>query len=452
MVVALGLILIWAAPAYGETFLPSSHPKVKTTQTIYDRLVRTIGDSRTPPDFRMVAGKAAQFDVALYSASRRVIYVEEEFYDLVQASLSSSASQALALILGHELAHFYRNHAWAEDFNRSFAQRQIMPLDKSTAPGGSFPVETAIERRRLEAEADYFAGFYGYLAGYPTVTIAPQLFDSVYAHYQYNPALPAYEHLRQRKETAREAQYKLLSLIPLFEAGVQSLLIRDYDSAGRIFNRVATDFPSPEVFSNAAVADILAALQGDSLTDRRFVYPVEIDPDTRLSGETKRGPMDLTPEEQAERRRTLLDRAKRTLEKVTKLQSSYVPAHINLACVYDLLDEYDLATIEAHTAISLSQSQELPVSLAHARTITGIVLAHRGHHEQSIQEFKRAAELGDRTAAQNLAAARYIGAERRPDRHRCRISSRDSRRHQHRRHLREGFPPHGRDSHPRSLG
>ncbi|MDP9132624.1 MAG: neutral zinc metallopeptidase, partial [Nitrospirota bacterium] len=302
MFFALGLILIWTVPSHGETFLPASHPKVKASRDVYERLIRTIGDARMPPDLRLVAGKASTFDVALYVPSRRAIYLEEEFYDLLQSTLSSNHSQGLALILGHELAHFYRNHTWVEDFNRSFAQRQIMAPGSGPAPARSSSGENATERRRLEAEADYFAGFYGYLAGLPTVTVASQLFDSVYEHYHFDPALPAYEHLRQRKETAREAQQKLQALIPLFETGVQSLLIQDYGSAGRIFDRVATEFPSPEVLSNTAVADSLAALQWESQTERRYVYPIELDPDTRLTGEATRGPADLTPEERAERR------------------------------------------------------------------------------------------------------------------------------------------------------
>ena len=58
-------LLLWAVPSRGETFLPASHPKAKATQEIFHRLVGAIGDLRTPPDIRMVAGKASQFDVAL---------------------------------------------------------------------------------------------------------------------------------------------------------------------------------------------------------------------------------------------------------------------------------------------------------------------------------------------------------------------------------------------------
>lgn len=398
-------LLMGPAPSHSEVFLPASHPKVKATQEIFDRLVGAIGDVRPPPDIRMVAGKASDFDVALYSPSRRAIYVEEEFYDLAHSVMPQDLPQALALILGHELAHFYRNHAWAEDFNRAFAARQPGPSTAPSPSTNSFTSPSSTERRRLEAEADYFAGFYGYLAGLPSVTIAVPLFDSVYEHYHYDPALPAYEHLRQRKDTAREAQQKLQSLIPLFETGVQTLLIQDFGSAERIFDRVATEFPSPEVLSNAAVADILAGLRLERPAERQYVYPLLLDPDSRLVGESTRGGDSLSPEERAERRRTHWERAKRRLKRITNLHPSYVPAYINLACALDLLSEFESAAVAARTAQLLSQRHHLPAALAQATTIGGIVSIHQGQQEQGMQAIKQAAAMGDWAAERNLQSS-----------------------------------------------
>ena len=140
-------LLMRPAPSHSEVFLPASHPKVKTTQEIFNRLVGAIGDVRPPPDIRMVAGKASDFDVALYSPSRRAIYVEEEFYDLAHSVMPQDLPQALALILGHELAHFYRNHAWAEDFNRAFAARQARPSTTPSTSANSFTSPSSTERR-----------------------------------------------------------------------------------------------------------------------------------------------------------------------------------------------------------------------------------------------------------------------------------------------------------------
>jgi hypothetical protein len=407
-------LLMWSVPSHSEGFLPASHPKVKATQEIFNRLVGAIGDVRIPPDIRVVAGKASNFDVALYSPSRRTIYVEEEFYDLAHSVMPQDLPQALALILGHELAHFYRNHAWAEDFNRAFAARQVRPSVPPSASTNSFTSPSPTERRRLEAEADYFAGFYGYLAGLPSVAIAAPLFDSVYEHYHYDPALPAYEHLRQRKDTAGEAQQKLRSLIPLFETGVQTLLIQDFGSAERIFDRIATEFPSPEVLSNAAVADILSGLRWGSPAERQYVYPLLLDPDSRLVAAPTRGGDSVSPEETAERRRIHLERAKRRLERIINLHPTYVPAHINLACALDLLSEFESAAVAARTALLLSQRHNLPAALAQATTIGGIVSIHQGQQEQGMQAIKQAAAMGDWAAERNLQLSAEGGNRRHP--------------------------------------
>ena len=264
------------------------------------------------------------------------------------------------------------------------------------------PRETADERRRLEAEADYFAGFYSYLAGFHTLSIAPQVFDAIYHHYQLDPALPAYEHLRHRKETAREAQQRLREWLPLFDAGVQSLLIHDYTSAGRIFDRVATEFPSPEVFNNAGVADALAALEWYSESEAPFTYPIELDPESRLAGGEQRGAPLLNQEDRVEYRRSFLNRAMQNFGKAIALNPSYVTAIINMACALDLLGDYESARTKTADAQALSLTQHLSLAMAHAHNATGIVLAHQNQGESAQHEFDLAAKMGDRTAAHNL--------------------------------------------------
>ena len=398
---AVVLLSACATGAYAEEFLPAANQKVKAAQQVYDQLTRSIGDSRTPPELRIVKGKAATFDVALFFPGRHAIYIEEQFYDVVQSALPKQRPHALALILGHELAHFYRNHRWAEGFSRAFTQRQ--QESSGNAPvSANAPRETADERRRLEAEADYFAGFYSYLAGFHTLSIAPQVFDAIYHHYQLDPALPAYEHLRHRKETAREAQQRLREWLPLFDAGVQSLLIHDYTSAGRIFDRVATEFPSPEVFNNAGVADALAALEWYPESDAPFTYPIELDPESRLAGGEQRGAPLLNQEDRVEYRRSLLVRAKRNFEKAIALNPSYVTATINLACALDLLGDYESARTKAADAQMLGLTQHLSLARAHAHTVAGIVLAHQNQREFARHEFELATKMGDRTAAHNL--------------------------------------------------
>ncbi|BCA54595.1 hypothetical protein W02_17350 [Nitrospira sp. KM1] len=396
------LVLTWSSLACAEEFLPASNQKVRVSRQVFDQLVRSVNDPRTPPEFRIVKGKATTFDVAQFLPGRHAVYLEEEFYDLLQSSLPKEQANGLALILGHELAHFYRNHRWAEGFGRAFAHRQ-------TALGGGESgedvprIESAKERRRLEAEADYFGGFYSFLAGYQPLSVATPVFDAIYTHYRFDPGLPAYEHLKHRRETAKEAQQRLRELAPLFETGVYALLIGDYTSSGLIFDRIATEFPGPEILNNAGVAEALDALQWFSETENRFVYPFEIDSESRLAGEGQRGMTFADPEQRRGRRNDLLEQARRHLEKAVAMNPSYAMALLNLACVFDLLGDYESAGSRAEAARLLAQSQGAAEMLARAHAVKGIVFSHQGDDESAKREFGLAANSGNGAGVENLA-------------------------------------------------
>src|SRR4029453_5171899 len=120
------LILVHAAwlifvgsPAAADELLQRNNPKFKWAEDVYRRLSRAVGDRRTPPELRMVRGKSSVFDIAMFAPKQHRVLIEERFVDLAQRLPNSDGSHALALILGHELAHFYRNHPWALEFGNA---------------------------------------------------------------------------------------------------------------------------------------------------------------------------------------------------------------------------------------------------------------------------------------------------------------------------------------------
>lgn len=403
--IRVGLLLAGAlcagSPAQAaDEFLPRASPKVQQAEQVYRRVVQAIGDARTPPEFKMVRGRSSMFDVAMFSPSQHRVVIEERFYDLAQSLSPSTAPHALALILGHELAHFYRNHSWTMEFGRAFAERQA---GAAAAPA---------ERRRVEAEADYFGGFYSLLAGYHPLSVAPQVFDAVYKEYRFDETLPAYEHLMHRKEAAKEAQVKLRELVPLFDVGVQLTAIGDYPTAARIFERIAADFPGPEMLNNAGAALANESLRWFSEAERRFSYPLEFDPDTRLADDGQRGAAEPDEDERRERRTALLERAKHLFERAVAAQPSYATAIVNLACVLDLSGESALAADRAASVLAMNGHGGDGVA-AQALVIAGIAAAHTGRIDEARKAFAEARSLGSAVAEGNLAALAQTDAERR---------------------------------------
>jgi len=396
-----GIVCFGSPVQAADEFLPRTNPKVQQAEQVYRRLVQAIGDARTPPEFKMSRGKSSAFDVAMFRPSQHRVIMEERFYDLAQGMPAATAPHALALILGHELAHFYRNHSWAMEFGRAFAGRQAGAV--SHGAGGAGETQAAAtapaERRRVEAEADYFGGFYSLLAGYHPLSVAPQVFDAVYKEYRFDETLPGYEHLMRRKESAKEAQLRLRELVPLFEVGVQLTAIRDYLTAARIFERIAADFPGPEMLNNAGMALANESLRWFPESEPRFSYPLEFDSDTRLADEGQRG-AELDEAERLERRTALLERAKNLLERALVAQPSYVTAAVNLACVLDLSGEPDLAARRAETLLAANERGK--GTAAQALVIAGIAAAHTGRPEEARKAFMEARALGSVSAEENL--------------------------------------------------
>lgn len=408
-----GIVSFGSPVQAADEFLPRSNPKVQQAEQVYRRVVQAIGDARTPPEFKMVRGKSSAFDVAMFAPSQHRVIMEERFYDLAQRLPASNAPHALALILGHELAHFYRNHSWAMEFGRAFAERQTGAAVSHGAAGvGGAQAAAAApaERRRVEAEADYFGGFYSLLAGYRPLSVAPQVFDAVYKEYRFDEALPAYEHLMRRKEAAREAQLKLQELMPLFDVGVQLTAIKDYVTAARIFERIAADFPGPEMLNNAGAALANESLRWFPESERRFRYPLEFDPDTRLAEEGQRGAEELDEPERLERRTALLERAKSLFERALAAEPSYATAAVNLACVLDLLGEPDLAAQRAEALLATKARED--GTAAQALVIAGIAAVHRDRLEEARKAFTEARALGHASAEDNLAVLAGRDVER----------------------------------------
>ncbi|HEX6948897.1 MAG TPA: tetratricopeptide repeat protein [Nitrospira sp.] len=389
-----------SSPAIADEFLPRTNPKFKQAEEVYRSLIRAVGDSRTPPELRMVRGRSSVFDIAMFAPKQHRVLIEERFVDLTQRLPPSDGPHALALILGHELAHFYRSHPWALEFGNAFANRQRQSEDGGAASTSGHVVNRE-ERRRLESEADYFGGFYSFLAGYHPLRIASTVFDAVYREYQFDKSLSAYEHLEDRKAAAQEAQARLRQLEPLFDAGIFLSLLKDHLNAARVFDRIAADFPGPEILNNAGASLANESLRWFTDTERRFLYPLTLDSETRLASDASRGG-DADASERLERRSALLEQALERFERAVALLPGYVSGMVNIACVLDLLGRHEAALQKAREALALLE-RDAANDGGEAAVIAGIAAAHLGRDDEARRAFLSAGALGSPLAEGNLS-------------------------------------------------
>jgi hypothetical protein len=249
-------------PAGGQIELPADHPKHRSAQVVFDDLVRAIGDGRPAPRLRLLSGTAGgSQQVAWLSPKQHQITIEERAYDLCR-QLEADSLDALGFLLGHELAHFYKDHLWVSDFGRRFA-----------GPGTEPPPRDPHKLAEVEREADYFAGFFGHVAGYNALGVAGELLERIYAEYDLAEDQGGYPSLAARREIARHSREQLSRMGPIFEVGHRWLLLRRYEEAGRSFDFIARTFPSREILNNAGVARALEAVQLFPVGALRFAYP-----------------------------------------------------------------------------------------------------------------------------------------------------------------------------------
>ena len=379
--------------------LKADHPKFRATKQVFDDIVEAVGDGRTPPQLRLLPRDInSRIQVAWFAPGPHVLFIEERVYDLC-AELGADSLNALASLIGHELAHFYKDHKWVGDFSNGFADLEV---------GRRLRELRRAEDRMMEfeAEADDFGGFYGFLAGYNTLAIAPSLLSEIYAEYELGSDLRGYPALAERQEIALRSQEDLRELIPVFEAGKRLLLLSQYDNAARCFEFVAREFPSREILNNLGVSRALAAIDLFGEDELRFAYPLELDAGSRLyeARETRSAGFAGADEE---RRNGLLTAAKAAFTRARERDAEYPPALVNLACVVQLQGFDEDAEFFARQALKLAKGENDRVSRANALIIRGIARATRtGSSEEAETDFSEAI-AGNRSLAEvNLAILR----------------------------------------------
>ena len=350
--ILVALSLSSALPTCAQT-----NAKAQIAQRVFADLVRAMGDGRTPPELKLLSDDSeATMRVAFFDPAQNTISLEERAYDLCVAQGPDSLN-ALASLLAHELAHYYKDHGWVGDFGNGFADLGVGKTLKKLRRNAGKLVE-------IETEADYFGGLFGYVAGYNTLGITPVLLDAIYAEYELEEQLHGYPALAERREIAARSKRQLAELIPVFAVGQQLLAIGHHAQAGRTFDYIARTFPSREILNNSGVA---RALQAVALIDGQpFAYPFELDASTRLRQGVSRSGTD------ARIIQRLLEYARGLFEIAARKDPGYATAYINLACIAALQKQGQQALLYAEHALTLAEQHNNPLTTANALIARGL--------------------------------------------------------------------------------
>jgi tetratricopeptide (TPR) repeat protein len=354
---------------YGE--LAPDHLISARVLSVFERVARAAGSR---------AGLALEVhvldtpDVIAESLPGGLVVVSRGTVDLAGAN-----DDALAFLLGHEIAHHLRDH--------------YALLESLGVLGGAVSIARPTARdesvvrtyHAIELDADRLGVLYAALAGYRATAALPILTTLI-----ERSGRDAFHPQPKERAAAVAAQIAgVAAHVEVFHAGLFLLSVGRSLEAAHILEHFLALFPSREVLLAVGVAYHREALRRAPPPTFRHVLVVDA---ASRAPQTKGGP-DPTL-------RPLFERARRYYTLAADADPQYAPAWNNLGAVHLDLGEYDLAL--GNIARALKQA---PV-LAAAYVNRGAASAMTGNHAQAEEDWQAALRLepGLRVASLNLAA------------------------------------------------
>ncbi|OHX68035.1 hypothetical protein [Flammeovirga pacifica] len=288
--------------------------KYQTAQEVLETISRTKGDNRSVPILKI---SKEPLYIAKYfpGNSNHYIYLDEKVYDLC-SSTGSDSLNALACIIGHELGHYYENHA------NNFGFSTVSEIHSQTT---------------LEDEADKFGLFYGAVAGYKTHIIFPKILDKIYDSYKLSDNIKGYPPLNERKKIVQKAISEVEALINIYQMGQNLYAIHQYEASKSCLQFIINHFPSKLIHNNIGVCKLnmhLNSVKDQSLYP--YIYPFEFDVRVKKKVTTELISRNMTFD--------LIDEAIQDFKIAIELDPNYEIAYINLACAYSIRGNQDAAS------------------------------------------------------------------------------------------------------------
>ena len=359
---------------------------------LYNRLYTSMSNGTViKPQLKIRDDRAfetSKKDVAKYSPYDKTITINLSFIELTR-KLGKDSTNARAHVISHELAHLFLNHGYVSVIGTGFASKELNKEFKKT--------KEALDDTLGEMEADQWAFFYAYIAGYNTNKIVPILLDSIYKYYNLNDkSLSQYPPLKERKKYANYASVKMKSMCEAFDFANLAAIHEDYNLSIKIYEAIIQEgFKSREILSNLGTSYILQAISLMDTTKIDFILPLQIDMNTRMRQNNERGISDDSEIKE------LLNRSIELYKQAITIDPDYGIGYLNLSIAYWLNgeekdSEYYLDKAKSKMPISKQNKIEVFQAICeiHSKDSKG--------KERGIEILKRLGDEGYSIAKVNL--------------------------------------------------
>ncbi len=376
--IAWYFMLVLNFDSFGQEQLSLEHPTYQLALRVFEDVGQSFGTGQTLPVLKVVTHTSRQKPIiADYRREPEpTIRISEDLISLCK-ELGPDSLNALAYLLGHELAHHFQRHSIYGTYTAQNSKEV------------GIAAETQL--RFAEAEADRLGCYYAQIAGYQPTVVVTAIIKRIYSRYHLPPKLPGYPSLSERIRTGALFQDETRSLGYISQAGQLLYATGQFAEAAASFDYVSRSFRSREIFNNMACAYLQTCLHKLPPDEQAFVYPVEFDAYSRLRlpvPPKERGNAPAMPD------LILLKKAETALQNALRLDETYLPARINLACVHLLRNNPDAVTG------LLNDSANLP---ADAHTVRAIAYLKQNRIERAADEFQAAVQGQGYFAAYNQA-------------------------------------------------
>lgn len=380
------------AIVYSTTFGNATY-KEEVSKEVYKKIGKTVQDARKIPTFNFEYNSEYEpVYNAWYDPSNNTINLGEGIYDLA-TEFGADSINVIAAVLGHELAHFYKDHGWGYSFG--------MMNNGTHIADDIYEMELTSENRSaMEAEADYFGGIFCYMSGFNTLDITKDFFNLMYERLEIPEETFGYPTKHDRIAIYANTKSMLHELIPVFDAANYLTVLQEYDKAAACYDHIIAVFPSREMYNNLGVSLALQAMEMYQPGELDYTYPFTLDTETRLHYEdVEQANMGLKGGDEGPTREELLEEALEMFEKACEIDKEYAVGYINSALINDLLGETDMALAFSNKAVKLLRDQTNDHITANAYIAHGIALAHDDDENEAMEEFETAKGINELLAS-----------------------------------------------------
>lgn len=285
----------------------------------------------------------------------------------------------MAYILGHELAHHYLSHSWMANTGLGYSDFGNYIEENS-------PMYSKKQRKLSESQADLYAGFYGMISGYNTLSHAKETLRSVYKAYNLPNEISGYPTYSERLEIIDSKIENAKNFALLFELGNVLLIGKEYKLAKYCFEFILKQFNSREIYNNLGLSFMLYGISISEEPINNLVFPVSLDQTSRV--EVK----NIRSNNISDNPRDMIEYALKLFKRAQVLDTEYKPAKQNQIVAEFLLLE-NTKTRDNFIRQLSNQSKEFVADL---EVINMLI------NKKSIKKITRAAKRGSSVSRLNI--------------------------------------------------